>query len=262
MMLLVTLLSCSTMLLRMRSGVLIGSRYTVVKVLLELLMQAYTLPSCTCPCQCYWGSLLLLLFPLLSYDYDDLLLLTHGDRYRLQYARTLLYVCIYVCSQPYLPYSILCGPAWWKYILCGRLPEASSHRSDAHPSHLDSPTIRTFQQGGWWKVDEFLHIWGKLKQQSPKPLRRDFTPIFFRNCLRRHSCRGVWSRMQRRTPQFRCPLWGARLEEAMVRVPPEARPNDRKSMLAQQSSNHGDIHAVKVDFPVPQAGTVFTPVIP
>ena len=70
--------------LRMRPGVLIGSRYTVVKVLLELLMRAYTLPSCNCPYQCCWGSLLWLLFPLLSYDYD-LLLLTNGNRYRFQY---------------------------------------------------------------------------------------------------------------------------------------------------------------------------------
>ena len=72
------------MLLRMRPGVLIRSRYTVVKVLLELLTRAYTLLSCNCPCQCCWGSLLRLHSPLLSYGYD-LLLLTHGNRYRLQY---------------------------------------------------------------------------------------------------------------------------------------------------------------------------------
>jgi hypothetical protein len=141
-------------------------------------------------------------------------------------------LCFYVYSQPYLPYPILCGPTWWKYILCGRLPETSSHRSDAHPSHLDGPTVRTFRQGGRWKADVFLKIWGKLEQQSPKPLRGDFTK-FLRDCLCRHSCCGVWSRLQRRTLQLRCPLGGARLEEAMVRVPPEARPNDRKSILAQ-----------------------------
>ena len=142
-------------------------------------------------------------------------------------------LCIYDYSQPYLPHSILCGSAWWKYILCRRLPEASSHRSDTHPSHLDGPTVRTFQQGGWWKVDEFFHIRGKLEQQSPKPLRGDFTPSFLRSCRCRHSFCGVWSRLQRRTLRFRCPFWGACLEEAMVRVPPEACPNDRESILAQ-----------------------------
>jgi hypothetical protein len=91
MMLLAILLSCSTMLLRMRPGVLIRSRYTVVKVSLELLMRAYTLPSCNCPCQCCWGSLLRLLFPLSSHGYD-LLLLMHGNCCRLQYARALHYV--------------------------------------------------------------------------------------------------------------------------------------------------------------------------
>jgi hypothetical protein len=69
-MLLATVLSCSTVLFRMRPGVLIGSRYTVVKMLLELLMRAYTLQSCNCPCQCCCGLRLRLLFPLLSYDYD------------------------------------------------------------------------------------------------------------------------------------------------------------------------------------------------
>jgi hypothetical protein len=94
-MLLATLFSCSTMLLRMRPGVLIGSRYTVVKVLLELLMRAYPFRSCNC--QCCWGSLLRLLFPLLSYGYD-LLLLTHGNRYRLRSTRTLLYVFTFTHS--------------------------------------------------------------------------------------------------------------------------------------------------------------------
>lgn len=53
-----------------------------------------------------------------------------------------------------------------------------------------------------------------------------------------------------------------RLEQTVVRIPPEARPNDRKSFLTQQPSDHGNVHRVEVDLSITQALLVSTPVLP
>ena len=57
-------------------------------------------------------------------------------------------------------------------------------------------------------------------------------------------------------------LRGVGFKQVVIGVPPDARPNDRKAVLVQQCWYHGNIYAVEVNFPVPQASPVFAPVVP